>query len=312
MANRITISALGPRPLSGGPELSHAQALERMKQHWSAKLDAVVPDKPDLVVVPEASDRFPEMPLDQRLDYYRCRGDQMREFWAVFASANRCYVAYSAARQVQDGSWRNSTQLLDRAGQLAGVYNKNHLVIEETTKAGILCGKEAQVIACDFGKVACAICFDLNFDELRLTYAAQKPDLVLFCSMYHGGMMQNYWAYSCRAHLVGAVAGAQCTVISPLGQLLAASTNYFDSITARVNLDCAVVHLDYNWGRLRALKQKYGRGVTVTDPGYLGAVLVTSETDGVSVQEMVREFEIERLDDYWERARAHRRQNTEP
>ena len=91
------------------------------------------------------------------------------------------------------------------------------------------------MIQCDFGRVVCAICFDLNFDELRLRYVQARPDLILFSSMYHGGLMQNYWAYSCRSHFIGAINGLQCTVISPLGELLAASTNYFHHITTTVN-----------------------------------------------------------------------------
>ena len=72
---------------------------------------------------------------------------------------------------------------------------------------GSLCGKDAPVFECDFGRVAFAICFDLNFDELRLKYVKAKPDLIIFSSMYHGGLMQAYWAYSCRAYFVGAIAG---------------------------------------------------------------------------------------------------------
>ena len=183
---------------------------------------------------------------------------------------------------MKDGSWRNSSVMLDRTGNIAGIYNKNHVVIEETTKAGILCGRDAPIIDCDFGRVAFAICFDLNFDELRLKYVKAKPDLIIFSSMYHGGLMQAYWAYSCRCHFVGAIAGAN------------------------VNLDCALVHLDYNWERLRKLKAKYGPKVKITDPGCLGAVLVSSEDEKISVEEMVKEFEIELLDDYMARALAHR------
>src|SRR5690606_27636859 len=124
---------------------------------------------------------------------------------------------------------------------------------------------------------AFVICFDLNFEELRLKYQAAKPDLIVFPSMYHGGLMQEYWAYSCRAHFVSSVAPANLPseIISPVGHTLAASTNYFDFTTATVNLDCRVVHLDGNWGKLRALKEKYGSQVTIFDPGRLGAVLLT-------------------------------------
>lgn len=63
-----------------------------------------------------------------------------------------------------------------------------------------------------------------------------------------------------------------------------------------------VVHLDYNWEKLEALRAKYGVQVTVHDPGLLGAVLITSESDEVSALEMVEEFDIELLDDYMERS----------
>ena len=75
---------------------------------------------------------------------------------------------------------------------------------------------------------------------------------------------------------------------------------------ATVNLDCALVHLDENWGRLRAMKAKYGPKVKVTDPGLLGAVLIASEHETTSIDEMIKEFEVERLDDYLARSLAHR------
>ncbi len=312
MARKVTLSALGPRPITGEVSRPHQQAVEEMIQHWQRQVEIVLPDRPDLIVVPEASDRYPNYPIEQRLDYYRTRGDQVREFFAGVARDNHCYVAYSAARELPDGTWRNSTQILDRTGAVAGIYNKNHLVIEETTKAGILCGREARLIQTDFGSLACAICFDLNFDELRHKYKAQRPDLIVFCSMYHGGLMQPVWAYDCRAHFVGAVAGAECTVLNPLGERLARSTNYYHWLTTQVNLDCTLAHIDYNNAKFRALKQKYGRGVTISDPGYLGCVLLTNEMDGTTIGDLVAEFEIERLDDYWARALKHRAENTEP
>jgi hypothetical protein len=173
---------------------------------------------------------------------------------------------------------------------------------------GILCGKDAPVIDCDFGRVAMAICFDLNFDQLRLKYAKSKPDLIIFTSMYHGGLMQACWAYSCRSHFVGAIAGrgTPSEIRNPLGKVVASSTNYFDYAVATVNLDCALVHLDYNWERLRRLKAKYGPKVEITDPGYLGSVLVTSEHPTISADEMIKEFEIELLDDYFARSLAYR------
>ena len=302
----VKIATLGPQPFNIGANAKPQEVVNRMIAHWKGRFDQVLPDKPDLIVVPEACDRPGGFSFEKRLEYYRVRKNQIQNFFAKVAKENKCYMIYSAAREMDDGTWRNSSVLIDRKGQIAGIYNKNHVVIEETTKAGILCGKDAPVIECDFGKVAMAICFDLNFDELRLKYVKAKPDLIIFSSMYHGGLMQSYWAYSCRSHFVGAVSGLPCEIRNPLGEIVASNTNYFDYAVATVNLDCRLAHLDYNWGRLRALKAKYGPKVKIKDPGYLGSVLITSEHETISADEMIEEFEIELLDDYMARALAHR------
>jgi len=307
MANYVKVSTIGARPLQVERDLEPQAIVDRMIQHWRGRLEQVLPDRPDLILVPEACDRPLNWPADRAKEYYYAvRKDQMLDFFSEAARQNGCYVAYSAKRQVEDGTWRNSTRIIDRSGQVVGTYNKNHVVIGEYEDGGVLYGREAPLIECDFGRVACAICFDLNFDELRLKYVEARPDLILFSSMYHGGLMQAYWAYSCRCHFVGAIAGAPSAIISPIGQVIATSTNYFDFVTATVNLDCAVAHLDENRDRFRRMKAKYGPGVTITDPGYLGPVLLASETEEVSIRQMVEEFEVELLDDYFARSLAHR------
>jgi len=303
----VTIATLGPSPITVGANTESQQVVNRVIAHWKHHFSRVLSDKPDLIVVPEACDRPRGISPDKQREYYRIRKNQVRDYFAQVARDNNCYIVYSAKRAVADGTWRNSSVMIDRKGEVVGIYNKNHPTIGEND-GGILAGREAPVIECDFGRVALAICFDLNFDEIRLKYAKAKPDLIVFSSMYHGGMMQAYWAYSCRSHFVGAIAGraTPSEIRNPLGQVIASNTNYFDHAVATVNLDCALVHLDENWGRLRAMNAKYGPQVKITDPGQLGAVLIASEHEKVSIDEMIDEFKIERLDDYLARSLAHR------
>ena len=307
MANYVKVSTIGPRPPAVDTDVPLERTVEQVIAHWRGRFAQVLPDRPDLIVVPEVCDRPANYPREKMKDYYLARGDRVLDLFREVACANGCYVTYPAAGQVEsDGTWRNSVRIIDRSGEVAGTYNKNHLVPREHDEFGLLYGRDAPLIQCDFGRVACAICFDLNFDELRLKYAAAKPDLIIFCSMYHGGLMQAYWGYLCRCHFVGGIAGPPSAIISPIGQTLASTTNYFDFVTATVNLDCCVAHLDENGERLRAMKRKYGPKVRITDPGHLGAVLISSETDERTVREVVDEFEVELLDHYFERCLAHR------
>ena len=85
----------------------------------------------------------------------------------------------------------------------------------------------------------------------------------------------------------------------PLGDSLFIIPQCFHNI----NTDYEVVHLDYNWDKIRAARKKYGKRIRVSDPGYIGAVLVYSEDPDITAAQMVDEFEIERLDDYFNRVR---------
>jgi predicted amidohydrolase len=303
---RFTVAALGPEPPTERPPVGEETAA--MKRHWNRWLDQVLPAAPDLIVLHECCDRFPAMPLADRLACYREHGEQMADIFRQKAVDNHCAIAYSAVRALPDGTLRNSTRLFDRNGNVISFYDKNFPMIEETLEQGILPGREETVVETEFGRVGFAICFDLNFDALRLRYVKRNVDLMLFSSMYHGGLMQAYWAYSNRCYFIAAVSGGgkKCAVVNPVGTTIAESTNYYPWLTCNVNTDFEVVHLDGNFDKLQTLRKAYGRAVTVTDPGYLGSVLITSETAETTAAEMVRQFEIERLDDYFGRVMAFR------
>jgi len=290
---------------------SGQEAVDRMIQHWRQKFELVLPDRPDLIVVPECCDRYEQHGSQEAREYCEARGGRVLDAFADVAGTHRCYLTYPAARLLADGTWRNSIQIIDRSGQVVGTYDKHHPLVSEL-EDGAVAGGKPSLIECDFGRVACAICFDLNFDALRLHYARLKPDLVVFCSVYHGGLMQQYWAYSCRAHLVSAVSGLPGHVISPVGRVLASTTNYHDFVTVGVNLDCCVVHLDCNSDALRNLKRAYGEKVTIFDPGLLGSVLVTSEAEDKTACEMLGEFGVEQVDDYFARSLAEQAARAEP
>ena len=305
--NYVKIATIG----AASPHLDLTQEpqklVEQMITFWSGELARVLPDNPDLIVLPEACDRPAGMTTEIQFQYFKVRGNQVMKYFASVAKENHCYIAFGMKHRVEDGSWRNSCFLLDRTGHTTGIYNKNFPTIGEM-KAGIKAGKEAPVFQCDFGRVACAICFDLNFDELRMRYAEQRPDIIVFPSMYHGGLVQGNWAYSCRAYFIGSMGQSKLLseIRNPMGKVVATSTNYFHYAVCTVNLDYCLAHLDNNWTKLRAMKEKYGEEVIISDPGEIGAVLLTSEHESISIDEMVKEFEITKLDDYLDNSRQYR------
>lgn len=303
MARRITVSTFASIP---PPSSAKGDLTDHYIQFWRTEIAKVLPDRPDLIVLPEIADRCADETTDGAyLECCRNRGTRFRDALADIARKNRLFITCPSLRPLHGGQFHNSLELLDRSGESAGTYDKNFPTTGEID-SGILPGRTAAVLETELGRVACVICFDLNFDELRDQYATQKPDLILFCSMYHGGLVQNNWAYTCRAHLISAVSRLPSQILSPVGNIIASSTNYFPRVTAQINLDCRLAHLDGHWDKLQSLKAKYGRQVTIFDPGLLAPVLITSESDQRTAADLMSEFHIEPLDDYFTRSRAAR------
>ena len=51
-------------------------------------------------------------------------------------------------------------------------------------------------------------------------------------------------------------------------------------------------------GKFPAIKAKYGDKVKIQTPDYLGSVLMTSESDEFTIDDIIDEFKLIRLDDY--------------
>ncbi len=306
-SNRITVVTIGGGGVSvkAADKDSPQKLVDQMIGFWKGELNKVLPNHPDLILLTEVCDRPGGLSLEQQFNYYRVRKNQVLDFFASVARTNHCYIAFGMDRE-ENGLWWNSSVLLNREGKVAGIYNKNFPTIGEMET--IQADDETPVFQCDFGRVASVICFDLNFDELRQRYEKLHPDIILFSSMYHGGLEQSKWAYSCKSFFVCSFSAntAPSEIRNPLGEVVAASTNYYNYAVAVINLDYKIVHLGYNVAKLEALKKRYGKEVAIHDPGLIGSVMVTSEKEGVSVDDMLKEFKIECTEDYFNRSRQVR------
>ena len=308
MARYVKISTIGSQLIHVGESLSNAEARSEVEKYLTAQVAQVLPDRPDLILLPEMCDVPRNYDVARRLEYIRERGDAHIRFFAGIAAENKCNVAFCTYRFGAGDYTLNTLYVLNRDGGVAGYYNKNHIVIPSELDKNVRCGAEAPIIKLDIGRIACAICFDLNFDAIRTHYKALKPDIILFSSMYHGGIVQQFWAQSCRSYFVGAICDSRpSAIVSPLGEILAYTTNYNNHVTATVNLDYALAHIDYHAEKFASLKKKYGPGVKITDPGNIGYYMLSSELPDVTVADMFKEFGIATLDEYLDGALAAQR-----
>lgn len=300
MSKKIRIAAscrkCGALPQDASPDETDAGVIA----HMESMLEAVQARKPDLIVLPEMCDLPEGWGMETYVRYASARTITVLEYVREKARKLKAWIAYSTVRQLKDGTNRNSCILIDRQGNTAFIYDKMYPTLGEL-EAGILPGDDVKVLECELGRVGVAICFDLNYTGLAAEYQKKKADLLLFPSLFHGGLLQQMWAFGARAYLVGACGGCGASVVSPAGEVLEKSTGYFKELVYTVNLDYALVHLDFNWEKLRSLTCRYADSVTMHDPGGLGSVLLVNESSTCSMKEILEEFTVETMDDYLQR-----------
>jgi len=121
------------------------------------------------------------------------------------------------------------------------------------------------------------------------------------------GFIVRMWAYLLHCFIATSTPGENSLIVNPIGRILAESSFYSRVISARINLDCAVLHIDYNHSKVMEMKKKYGSGVEVEIMSPEAVMLVTSHLKDRSIYDLIREFELEPIEDYFNRARAARR-----
>ena len=299
MARYVKISTIGIPSITVDESLSFEEVNKQIETYLSNQIEQVLPDRPDLILLPEMCDIPANYDSSRRSEYVNYRGESYLHFYGKIAKENNCNLAFCTYRYGKGDYLLNTLFIIDRKGKVAGHYNKNHIVIPDERNQNVLGGNEAPIINLDIGKVAGAICFDLNFDILRSHYKKLRPEIILFPSMYHGGLKQQFWAQNCQAYFVGAISHSRpSSIISPLGEILAYTTNISNFVTKTINLDYSLIHWDHHHEKLAALKQKYGPDVTIFDPGNIGYVMITSENVDVSATDMIEEFKMKTYEDY--------------
>jgi len=147
----------------------------------------------------------------------------------------------------------NSAVLVGRDGNVIGVYHKFRATGYEI-EGGVQPGEEVPVWETDRGRVGCAICFDLEYDDVGLALSRGKAHIVFWPTMFSGGRRIAGWCMTYGFYMVKCAAAHGC-VVDPMGRTLAID----DPITylpddlgevrwtfAEINTDFKVYHPDFN------------------------------------------------------------------
>ena len=303
----ILVSVIGLNRPSYAPV---AESVPKVIGYWIKAMDREIGNKPDLVVLPECCDTVPTKTPEEKAAWIRLRGTKPLEAFQAYAARHGCYLVYATHREREDGRFANSSILIDRQGRVAATYDKVFPTVGESAceACQIVPGTKAVVAETDFGRLGFAICFDLNFHELLDEYAEKAPDVIAFSSFFDGDFLQRDWACRCGSYIVSSTCASwlEKRVVDPSGTELRHENYYQPTFTARVNTNYRVLHLDFNRVKFPAIIAKYGRRVSIRNPGSVGIVTLLSNDPELPVDQIVKEFQLETYREYLARSREAR------
>ena len=230
---------------------------------------------------------------------------------ARLAKKHRTYIVCPIDRT--EGERRfNSAVLLDRNGQVVGIYNKLYPVWqwECLKKPPVQPGEGVTVYQTDFGRIGLAICFDVNWAPLWEGMSNLGAELVIWPSAYSAGRSLQARAVNYNYYIVSSTWVPDCLVFDMDGEQLVYDKenrgNGTNVTRITLDLDRCIFHQDLNVPEKRD-KLIGERGEDVAQEKWLameGWFVLRAKRPGVSARQLAREYGLEELRPYLNRSRS--------
>ena len=293
----VRVATISHRPSSG---VDSAAGLDRLIQGAQLYIERAARMGADLVAFTEI---YPQLALADPFHHPEPTEGGSLERVRDLARRHRMIIVWPRLEYDPVRKIRNTSILVGRDGEVIGRYDKMFPTIPELEK-GVIPGTAAPVFETDFGRVGLLICFDLNFPEVRIGLKQGKPDLVVFSSMYRGGLQAQALGYELRAFVITSIASELGLIIDRAGRIIKEAT-YEALAVAPINTNSVALHMDFNWSKMDAMLEKYGATLTF-DYHTREAFFVIESTSDEDIVGIIKEFQLELADAYFDRSRRVR------
>jgi len=154
----------------------------------------------------------------------------------------------------------NAAVLLNRAGEVAGIFRKVHPVADDNSvlEGGTTPGADYPVFECDFGKLGILICWDMAYEEGWDALAAGGADLVALPSASTQTLRPSAQALRHRYYVVNSTPRDNASVFDPIGRTIAQTTTAPGVVVKQIDLAYAVLHWSENLHEGSALTGRFG------------------------------------------------------
>jgi predicted amidohydrolase len=260
------------------------------------RLERAASFRPDIACLPESfTSGEPETvpgPTTKRLSQW--------------AKVNKCYVICPILIRDSNRTY-NAAVVIDRQGRIIGRYCKIRPTEGELDR-GICPGSDdPPVFETDFGTIGIQICFDVNWHGQWQRLREKGAKIVFFVSAYPATRQIRTLAWLNQYFVVTSTKSRPASIYDITGETLAMTGKFQQWAGAVVPLGKTVFEIDFHVSKMRDIQKKYGSRVEVTWYHDEDLVTLASLDPVLTVQDLIREYELTPHRDYI--LRAQRKQD---
>jgi predicted amidohydrolase len=195
--------------------------------------------------------------------------------------------------------YTNAAVLLDRQGQVVGIYRKVHLVAgvgRDDLEGGLAPGRDFPVFDCDFGKLGAQICFDMEFDDGWAALARKGAEIVVWPSQSPQLVTPRGRASRYHYYIVSSTWRNNASVFDPVGDIIAQTkTEPASVLVTQVDLSYAILGWQSKLANGAAFTEKYGTAAGFRYSESEDRGIFWSNDPKIPVMQMVRTLGLETL-----------------
>lgn len=196
----------------------------------------------------------------------------------------------------------NSAAVIDRKGEMAGIYHKLHPVTSSFDftqfESGVTPGEEPKVFDLDIGRIGILICFDIQWPREWAALGKLGAEIVFWPSAYNGGFPLQARAWDHHYYVVSSVRTSYSRIIDITGEILIQTGQRNNIVGMEIDLEKKYFHTDFNASQVSAIKEKYGRDVAIQLYHEEGGMTIESNNPDLTVDDIMNEFDLELVPDY--------------
>jgi beta-ureidopropionase len=281
-----------------------AKTVQQRMKDVLERLESVYAFEPDIICLPETVNISwveERQPLAELAEDESTPGP-ITTMLAEVARRQRCYITCPIVTR-KDGHFYNSSILLNRQGNIDGVFHKIHPTSTEIlpgtyyTSGGITPGSVSQpVYTTDFGKVGMQICADADWEDGWSSVKDGGAEIVCFPSQgpYSNTLRDRAWV---NHYYVVAATGEDAQIIDMTGEVIASDGEFARWVCAPVNLEKEFLHIWPNTLKFGDIQKKYGRRIRFKIFHPENWATLESLDPAVKVKDILREYEIPTYDE---------------